>query len=107
MSCYHDHIVILCQIIIMTLISIMIKITLIIIIIMIHDHDVSDYHDHTNQYQSRDEDVSDHDVSSYHDQAYHNHDHDHHWHTARRDWEGCKSGGKGTLSCFDVFILCV
>ena len=85
----------------------MIKITLIIIIIMIHDHDVSDYHDHTNQYQSCDEDVSDHDVSSYHDQAYHNHDHDHHWCIARRDWEGCKSGGKGTLSCFDVFILCV
>ena len=67
MSCHHDHIVIMCQIIIMTLNSIMIKITLIIVIIMIHDPDVSDHHDHhdqTNQYQTHDKNASDHDVSS-------------------------------------------
>ena len=56
----------------------MIKITLIIISIMIHYHDVSDHHDHTNQYQTLDGDVSDHDALSHHEQTYHNHDHDHH-----------------------------
>ena len=45
---------------------------------MILNHDVSDHHDHTNQYQTHDGDVSDHDVSSHHEQTYHNHDHDHH-----------------------------